>query len=416
MFIEFYIMKNRILFLVSLMCLTLNAQIDNTMYGLYRTSNPSSFKLAKLNPFTGQITTISNSPVSSLINMAGSSLNPYNQSFTFQDEDSWLTIDLNSGEIISDITFSLPNNEGNIINFRFNAADSTMYGLYAVSNNNPDPGLNSTDIRLAKCDFTTGLISVISPVSIANNYTAVGNAIDPHQMLYYFQSEGKLIGVDLYNGQIFSQPNIILEEQGTYFNNMAYSCVDTTIYGLITQNEIKALAKINPQTGLVTALPTQLSFESLIFNNGGTIDPENLIYYFQTLVGDTTKMVGLSLMDGSVVSISDVSIQGEYFALNQILSECYGVSPTRFNITANAHKINEIKVDVFPNPAHDVLFFKSDTNLDEVEMLDLSGKIIKRFIPNEPNFKCSVDELSDGIYFLKIKTKDANETKTFVKN
>jgi len=70
---------------------------------------------------------------------------------------------------------------------------------------------------------------VISPVSIAQIYTAVGNAIDPHQMLYYFQSEGKLIGVDLYNGQIFSQPNIMLEEQGTYFNNMAYSCVDTTI-------------------------------------------------------------------------------------------------------------------------------------------------------------------------------------------
>lgn len=160
----------------------------------------------------------------------------------------------------------------------------------------------------------------------------------------------------------------------------------------------------------------QLSFDNLVFNNGGTIDPENLIYYFQTLVGDTTKMVGLSLMDGSVVSISDVSIQGEYFVLNQILSECYGVSPTRFNTTAYTHKINDIKIDVYPNPAQDVLFFNSDINLDEVEMLDASGKIIKRFIPNEPNFQCSVDELSDGIYFLKIKTKDANVTRTFLKN
>jgi len=295
-------MKNIILISILLSVFELEAQVNNTMFGLQQTTNPAGFKLATMNPLTGQVTVISDSVLSDLVNITSSSINPYNQTFTFQDEDSWLTVSLQTGEVLNDVTVASLNNNGSFSNFKFNTADSIMYGLYFLSFNNPMTG-TVADLRLAKCDLTTGNVSLISDSSVAINYNLTGSSIDPYQMLYYFQFEEKFIGLDLYNGQIYSQPNITINGEGSSFQNMAYSCVDTNIYGLIMQNGVKALGKINPQTGVVTPLPTQLSFNNLIVNSGGAIDPINKVYYFQTI--DSTgqiKLVGLSLIDGSVAS------------------------------------------------------------------------------------------------------------------
>lgn len=385
------------------------------MFGLHQSSNPAGFKLATMDPLTGQVTLISNSVLSTMVNVTGSSLNPYNQTFSFQDENSWLTVSLETGEVLNDVSVSLPNSDGNFNNFRFNTADSIMYGLYSVIYNNPINGALG-EMRLAKCDLSTGLVSLISTSSIAENYTAAGNTIDPYQMLYYFQSEGKFIGLDLYNGQIYSQPNITISGGGSYFENMAYSCVDTTVYGLIMQNGVKALGKINPQTGVVTALPTQLSFDNLVFNSGGAIDPVNRVYYFQTIDNNQTKFVGLSLTDGSVVSETNLSSNDEYFTMYRIQSDCYEANPTRLNSTSNLTEIKNLSVKIYPNPAQEVLNLNATINLTQVEIIDAYGNFVKQFNPNQTQFQLPIETLAQGIYYLKISTADSNVTERFVKN
>jgi hypothetical protein len=408
-------MKNLTLLLTLLLDFGLNAQVNNTMFGLQQSSNPAGFKLATMDPLTGQVTVISNSVLSTMVNVTGSSLNPYNQTFSFQDENSWLTVSLETGEVLNDVSVSLPNSDGNFNNFRFNTADSIMYGLYSVIYNNPINGALG-EMRLAKCDLSTGLVSLISTSSIAENYTAAGNTIDPYQMLYYFQSEGKFIGLDLYNGQIYSQPNITISGGGSYFENMAYSCVDTTVYGLIMQNGVKALGKINPQTGVVTALPTQLSFDNLVFNSGGAIDPVNRVYYFQTIDNNQTKFVGLSLTDGSVVSESNLSTNDEYFTMYRIQSDCYEANPTRLNSTSNLAEIKNVSVNIYPNPAQEVLNLNATSNLTQVEIIDAYGNVVNRFNPNQTQFQFPIETLAQGIYYLKISTADSNVTERFVKN
>lgn len=408
-------MKNLTLLLTLLLGFGLNAQVNNTMFGLQQSSNPAGFKLATMDPLTGQVTVISNSVLSTMVNVTGSSLNPYNQTFSFQDENSWLTVSLETGEVLNDVSVSLPNSDGNFNNFRFNTADSIMYGLYSVIYNNPINGALG-EMRLAKCDLSTGLVSLISTSSIAENYTAAGNTIDPYQMLYYFQSEGKFIGLDLYNGQIYSQPNITISGGGSYFENMAYSCVDTTVYGLIMQNGVKALGKINPQTGVVTALPTQLSFDNLVFNSGGAIDPVNRVYYFQTIDNNQTKFVGLSLTDGSVVSESNLSTNDEYFTMYRIQSDCYEANPTRLNSTSNLAEIKNVSVNIYPNPAQEVLNLNATSNLTQVEIIDAYGNVVNRFNPNQTQFQFPIETLAQGIYYLKISTADSNVTERFVKN
>jgi hypothetical protein len=236
-------------------------------------------------------------------------------------------------------------------------------------------------------------------------------------MLYYFQSEGKLIGLDLYNGQIFSQPNISISGGNSYFENMAYSCVDTTFYGLIMQNGVNALGKINPLTGVVTALPTQLSFDNLVFNSGGAIDPFNSVYYFQTLDNSNQlKLVGLSLTDGSVISETNLLASDEYFTMYRIQSDCYEANPTRLNTTSNVAEIKNVSVKIYPNPAQEVLNLSATTNLNQVEIIDAYGNVVKRFNPNQTQFQISIDTLAQGIYYLKISTADSNLVERFVKN
>jgi hypothetical protein len=163
-------MKKLLLIVLVLLSAELNAQIDNTMYGLYRILNPNSVQLASMDPLTGVITTIgAANTLSTSINTSGATLNPYNMSYTYQDEDSWLSVDLQNGALLSDVTVNLPNTSGDFNNFRFNAADTNMYGLYSQVLYDPLTGAYTGDMRLATCDLTTGSVTLISQNSIAQS-------------------------------------------------------------------------------------------------------------------------------------------------------------------------------------------------------------------------------------------------------
>ena len=399
------------------MQLGLAAQVDNTMYGLYQILNPPSFQLASLDPITGQISTIGSATLSNTVNATGASLNPYNQTYSYQDEDSWLTLNLQTGAILSDVALTLPNTNSYFNNFKFNTADSIMYGLYSQVTFDPLTGISSGDLRLATCDLSSGMVNIISPNSVAESYTMSGSTIDPFLMVYYFESEGKFMGLDLYNGQIYSQPTITLSNPGSFFGDFAYSCADTSIYGLVMQNGVKALGKINPQTGVVTELPTVLNYDNFVMNSGGAIDPVNLVYYFQTL--DTTsqiKMVGLSLLDGSVVSESYISSNGNYFIMYRIQNECYDANPSRLNPSASFIENQDFKVAIQPNPGQDVLQLKADIQMEEIEIVSTNGSIVQSYHPNEFDFQIPISALNNGVYIIRIRSKNSIYMNRFIKN
>ncbi len=386
------------------------------MYGLYQTFDPFGFQFGTIDPTTGVISTVGNAVLSSSVNSTGAALNPYNQTFSYQDEDSWLSINLQTGEIVNDVIVSLPNTEGYFDNFRFNAADSSMYGLFRQISYDPITGFPYADIRLGTCDLSTGIVSLVSPISVAESYTMSGCTIDPFLMVYYFETENKFTGIDLYNGQIYSEAFITLPDSGSSFGNYAYSCTDTSVYGLIMQNGLNSLGKINPQTGVVTALPTLLNYDNYVTNSGGAIDPVNLVYYFQTLDNVGVKMVGLSLVDGSVASESYVSTNGDYFIMYRIQSDCYGANRARLNVVTSNAEFNNAQVTVYPNPAQEVLQLKADMVLNEVEIVDAFGKIVNRYTPKANNLQIPLETLSIGLYFLRISSGNGYYSKRFIKN
>lgn len=410
-------MKQFILLLTVFFHAALFAQVDNTIYGLYQILNPPSFQFASIDPLTGQVTPIGSSVLSTMVNATGSALNPYSQTYSYQDEDSWLSIDLQTGAVVNDVMVTLPNSAGNFDNFRFNAADSNMYGLYSQVITDPITGFVNLDLKLATCDLTNGLVTLISPNSVGQSYTMSGSTIDPFLMVYYFESEGKFVGIDLYNGAIYSEPTISVAGVGSSFSNFAYSCADTSVYGLIMNNGVKALGKINPQTGVVTTLPTVLNFDNYVMNSGGAIDPVSLVYYFQTIdTSGQNKLVGLSLLDGSVASQSCISTVGNYFTMYRIQSDCYEADISRLDPMAAISEKNDMNVQVYPNPAQDFLNLSADGTIDQVEIFNADGSIVQQVNPNVKNMQLPIHTLTDGVYFLSIRLNGSNVYYRFIKN
>jgi hypothetical protein len=391
-------------------------QLSNTMYGLYRNNNPSTVQLATIDPTTGVINILGPN-LGNTINLTGVSLNPYNNTYTYQDQDSWLSVDLTNGGIANDVVVSLPSATGNFDNFKFNTSDTTMYGIFPQVLYNPITGVYSGDMRLATCDLSTGQVSLISPASVASSYVMAGSSIDPHLMVYYFISEGKLMGIDLYNGSIYTQPLISIPSGGDSFDNFAYSCVDTTMYGLIVNHGVgvQSLGEINATTGVVTPLPTALNFNNYIMNGGATIDPINLIYYFETMDNNAQiYLVGLSLVDGSIVSNVMLPPSGSYFDMARIDGDCYGATPSRLNPSLQLEE-STWSLSIAPNPSSDLVTIHSNSKIEYLRCYGMDGKTARE-ITMDGNNQFSIKSLPKGVYMLEVRTAKASRIVKLVKD
>jgi hypothetical protein len=288
-----------------------------------------------------------------------------------------------------------------------------MYGLYSQVVYNQATGTYSGDMRLASCDLSTGLVSLISPTSIATSYTMAGAVINPHLMVYYFISEGKLRGLDIYNGTIFSNPTISIPSGGNSFDNFAYNCADTTMYGLIMQNGVKCLGKIDAASGVVTPLPTQLNLPNYIMN-AASIDPFNGIYYFESMLGAGVTLIGLSLQDGSIVSSVQIP-NGAYFDMFRIESDCFEAAPTRVNPASYLTEVNNIDMYVTPNPAGAQLKITASQNPLSIEIYNAQGQKMSGYWSSQPSQQLDIDHLDSGMYMLKVQFSNTSKSIRFIK-
>jgi hypothetical protein len=409
-----FTLRKKLLFSIALTLPILSfGQLGNNMYGLYRQMNPSSVSFVEMDPVNGTITPIGNQVLSTTINTTGVSLNPYNLSYSYQDDDSWLSISLQNGSILSDVVVNLPSATGDFNNFRFNTADSVMYGLYSQVVYNQTTGTYSGDMRLGSCDLSTGLVNLISPTSIATSYTMAGAVINPHLMVYYFISEDKLRGLDIYNGTIFSNPTITIPSGGNSFDNFAYNCGDTTMYGLIMQNGVKCLGKIDAATGVVTPLPTQLNLPNYIMN-AASIDPINGIYYFESMLSAGVTLIGLSLQDGSIVSSVEIP-NGFYFDMFRIDSDCFEAFPTRVNPAAQLTETTNFAVKIAPNPAGEQLNISAPQDPTHIAIFNAQGQKMSGSWSSNPSQQLDIDHLDSGVYILELQFANTTKSIRFIK-
>ncbi len=431
-------MKLIIFSLFTFSCTISFSQLGNTMYGLARTSNPAAVYIATMDPATGIATNIGQTSVSSSINLTGAALNPYNNRFCFFGDNGLKSVDLATGQLTNTATINNPNGTGYFDLFRFNTSDSLMYGLSRRNITNPQTGQVTGAMYLATINEITGTITEISPTSIGQSFAYSGSAIDPHQMVFYYSNGSQLVGLDMYNGSIFSNPTLTFPNGGQNFDNFTYSCADTTMYGLVRSNYYTAvynpvtgmtmqvfdsaavhLGKVNAMTGEVTKIGSQsIGVSSFSVNGSSTIDPINLIYYFISGSGTGLTIYGVSLQTGLVVSQGTISNTGAlYFDMMRIQTDCYESYPTRFNPSVNIEETltNTKNVSVYPNPFTNQITVSSETELQKIELFHANGQVINNASVSGKEFTLETSQLMNGIYFLQVTNLEGMEIIKIIK-
>jgi hypothetical protein len=71
------------------------------------------------------------------------------------------------------------------------------------------------------------------------------------------------------------------------------------------------------------------------------------------------------------------------------------------------------EVSIFPNPSTSQIAIDTDVNYDEVQILDVIGKI--KIVVQNPTNVIDISELSSGVYFLRFTGDNKSFTKKFIK-
>jgi hypothetical protein len=413
---------------------------DSTLMMNIDVLDSGTIRLGNLNPLTGEVTNIGNSEYNSGINLNGATIDPYSNRYYIGSGLNLLTFDLNSGNIINNVPVfgSLPSSS--FQNFRFNTSDSIIYGM--VPNNFYSTYydsiammyidvLDSTQIRFASINPQSGQYTIIGNSSFGNLYTLAGNSIDPYQMIYYYSAVDTLIGIDLYTGAEYSAVPIQLP-YNAIFENIAYSCIDTSIYGLTRQTYISSvydsllmfyidvidsttfrLSKIDPNTGVVTFIsPNNIGVGGNL-TGGAFIDPNTMTYFFN----NGNQIVGVSLVTGLITStvLKSYATNAIAFDMMRSTQNCLGAAKIRLNNTTGINETAYLKQDgiIFPNPAQTEITIKINTTISNIEILDFKSSIVL----TSTEKTIDISSLPNGIYIAKITSKNGElSTIKFVKN
>ncbi len=88
----------------------------------------------------------------------------------------------------------------------------------------------------------------------------------------------------------------------------------------------------------------------------------------------------------------------------------------KFNFTdLGLNQISKNSLQIYPNPVRDILNIQSDENLKQIEIYDLTGKLIQTYKISEKSIQLNVEQLNKGVYVVKIITESSSVSKKIIK-
>lgn len=383
-------------------------------------------RVAKFHPSVGFLNNIGlgTNTVGGNFSIDGGSINQINNTYNLIGSNSFMTFELNTGNFIQQtpiVSFS-PEGTTHFGMVRFNNSNASLYGLARVS-----VAGSPQSIYLAKLNTLTGNLTQLSQNPIPFQSIIAGTVIDPDQMIYYFSSPNKFIGLDLYNGNVYSSADYVFSNPQHFgFANFAFDCSSSQIYGLIRGRFLSPnatvpngyeyylrLGKINPETGVVTEISTvNLPATAYSVGASATLDELNQIYYF---VGNGLMIYGVSLHTGAVVS----SVQATFNDANNLFfinnyNNCINRTALREDpAVLNTNDLKQDNITIYPNPTSKILYIDAPYLIDKVEVYDANGRMVRQLLGQN---KLYVEDLQSGVYFLRIFDQGTVRNLKFVKS
>jgi len=396
--------KLLLLFSLSILGLTANAQMDSTIYGISADNNNMGLYLSKINPTTGVVTTISSNVVNFTLGGLGRTIDPNHHIFYYTPDSMLLSFKLNTGELIG----SKP-----VINYlssafngiTYDCRDSSLYGI-AVD-------VSGQEVRLAKLNPNTGLVTPVSNSSVASSFRVLtGTALDPIHGVFYFETVNNpanhLIGISMISGSIVSDVAIGIGTTDR-FGPLVYNCGDSILYGLAGNlTDGRKLGKINPASGEVTIISQNIIVYSIL-NEPATIDPVQELYYFE---GVDYKFNGVSINTGEIVTQPLINPSPHsYFSAFFYNHTCYYDNPQFIG-----EKSSDPVIRLFPDPASDFLNIISSLPLSQADIIDVTGKLVSSMKCKEmKNVRIDLTNVDAGLYVIFLHYDNSFKALRFIK-
>ena len=179
---------------------------------------------------------------------------------------------------------------------------------------------------------------------------------------------------------------------GTYtvMDTITNMCgVDSIITINLTINTVNTAVTQN--NAILTADATGATYQWLDCNNN-----------YAEISGETSQIFTATVNGTYAVAITENGCVDT--------SLCYTVT------ISDVETITTSDITIYPNPAHDfVVIENSKFKIQNLEVLDITGKTIKQLTVNNSEFKIQVGDLKQGIYFIKLTTNNTTEVVRFVK-
>ncbi len=113
--------------------------------------------------------------------------------------------------------------------------------------------------------------------------------------------------------------------------------------------------------------------------------------------GDGTTDTGLAVTH-------TYTTNGSFTVSQKVLNACADVDSTSQTIVAAGIGIAELEnlgINVYPNPANNILKIESKQAIGTILLTDLNGRVILQLTTQERNIAWNISELENGVYFLR---------------
>lgn len=315
-----------------------------------------------------------------------------------------------------------------LININSGAASSSPTDLTILNGNlyfTADDGVNGRELwisdgTLAGTQRMANINAVASDLDNPENLVVFNNAL-------YFTATHPTLGTEIFKlgGTTFSNLKNIASGGGSsnpsnlfVSSGRLYFSADDNINGI----ELWSSTGFSATTNLVKNINTSPS--SPDSNPSGFAEYNGKVYFSATDGTNGTELWVTNGANAGTTMVSNINPSGNSNPTDLIVSNnllffsadngSAGVELWKYQdptLSVNDFEL-ENTISLYPNPTSGSFSITSNSNINTVEILDITGKQIKTFKNSSNTF--NVEDLISGVYFTRIKTENGSITKKLI--
>ena len=365
--------------------------VDSTIYGLVHIDNLLYF--AKVNPQTGVIDVLSNGSITGDQYSSGvSDIDPLTGRYFYIRSNKIVTVDISTGELISQETIQNPNGAvAPITNIAYNWLTGTIYGLNFKAGSTSDTLIVSPQLRLATVNPENGEIVILSESTLSSDQFSSGvSDIDPIIGRYYYIRGNGIYTVNIATGELISNYSM---------SNPNDAIAPITNIGVFKD-------KVN-QPAPVSDFSTSNEGFAVNFKNTSQFNL-NAFWDFGDGSSATDRHANHTFTEAGTYEVMLVSesLGGELDTIYQII-EVEGA------ILSAGDLEKKYQMRVYPNPALDKVWIETGNDMlgGVLRIFSLEGKLVFEEKLSSDLMELHASNYPAGIYFLTAVDADGLRTR-----